>query len=158
MRKPCIKDARTVWELIQKSPPLDINSLYSYLILCAHFADTSVVAQSPEGTCGYVSAYIRPGYNHTLFIWQVAVEKEKHGQGIAKKMISHILQRRYPNTLQYLETTVNPSNTSSNALFDSIAKSLNTHCEKSILFSKKDFGTLDHEDEILYRIGPFDTQ
>jgi L-2,4-diaminobutyric acid acetyltransferase len=158
LRKPCIEDAGTIWKLIHNSPPLDINSLYSYLILCAHFADTSVVAESAEEICGYVSAYIRPGHINTLFIWQVVVETERHGQGIAKMMINTILRRQYSNTIQYLETTVNPSNTSSNALFDSIAKSLNTRCEKSILFSKKDFGNLAHEDEILYRIGPFDTQ
>lgn len=157
-RKPVISDAQTIWKLIQISPPLDLNSLYCYLILCAHFADMSVVAQSPEGLCGYISAYIRPDCQNTLFVWQVVVKKTCQGQGVARTMLKTILQRQYPVPVSYLETTVNPSNRASNALFCSLAKTLNTSCEKRVLFSKEDFGKSAHEDEILYRIGPFDTQ
>lgn len=156
-RTPVISDAQMIWKLIQISPPLDLNSLYCYLILCAHFADTSVVAQSPEGLCGYISAYIRPDCPSTLFVWQVVVNPVCQGQGVAKTMLKTVLQRQYPVPVSYLETTVNPSNRASDALFNSLAKTLNTSCEKSVLFCEKDFGESAHEDEILYRIGPFDT-
>lgn len=156
-RKPVISDAQTIWKLIQISPPLDLNSLYGYLILCAHFAGTSVVAQSPEGLCGYISAYIRPDCSDTLFVWQVVVDPVCQCKGVAKAMLNTILQRQYPVPVSYLETTVNPSNMASGALFNSLAKTLNTTCVKRVLFSEKDFGESAHEDEILYRIGPFDT-
>lgn len=157
-RKPIISDAQAIWNLVQASPPLDLNSLYCYLILCTHFADTSVIAQSSKGLCGYISAYIRPECQNTLFVWQVVVNKSCQGQGVAKKMLNTILQRIYPVPVSFLETTVNPSNMASDALFNSLAKTLNTSCEKRVLFSKEDFGKSAHEDEILYRIGPFDTQ
>lgn len=157
-RKPVISDAQAIWKLVKASPPLDLNSLYCYLILCAHFADTSVVAQSPEGFCGYISAYIRPDCPGTLFVWQVVVHPVCQGKGVAKTMLKTILQRHCAVPVSYLETTVTPSNVASEALFNSLAKTLNTSCEKRVLFSKEDFGESAHDDEVLYRIGPFNTK
>lgn len=155
-RKPDISDASKIWKLVQSSPPLDLNSIYCYLILCAHFGGTSVVAQSDDELCGYVSAYILPESPDTLFVWQVAVNSAFRGAGIAKAMLKTILQRKYPTHVSYLETTVNPSNVASDTLFESLAKDFHASCQKTVLFSQSDFGKRAHEDEILYRIGPFD--
>jgi L-2,4-diaminobutyric acid acetyltransferase len=150
------KDARAVRRLIEDSPPLDLNSLYCYLLLCTHFAPTSIIAESNQTVCGFISAYVRPDKEDTLFIWQVAVEKEFRGKGVARSMLLSLLQRRYTTPRWYLETTVTPSNVSSDALFSSLASYLNTSLTKSVLFSEIDFGDASHEEEILYRIGPFD--
>lgn len=142
--------------LIEDSPPLDLNSLYCYLLLCTHFAQTSIIAEYSHDVCGFISAYVRPDQKDTLFVWQVVVKKDCRGKSIAKGMLASLLQRNHLSSLRYLETTVNPSNQSSNALFSSLATSLNTGLTKSILFSGNDFGDFSHEEEILYRIGPFD--
>lgn len=155
-RIPEITDAQTIRRLIEDSPPLDLNSLYCYLLICTHFAATSIVAESPRGLCGFISAYVRPDRRDTLFIWQVVVGKSHQGRGVAKAMLVNLLGRQYPAPLRYLETTVNPSNAPSRALFYSTAKFLNTTLLESVLFSEADFGSQTHEDEILYRIGPFD--
>jgi L-2,4-diaminobutyric acid acetyltransferase len=155
LRKPEISDAHAIWKLIKTSPPLDLNSLYCYLIICAHFADTSIVAEDQRGICGFISAYIRPDSNNTLFAWQVVVKNEYKRKGIARAMLDSLLHRKFEFPINYLETTVNPSNQASGDFFRSTAKLLNTQCQESILFSEKDFGDEDHEAEILYRIGPF---
>ena len=155
-RKPEISDAYSIWTLIKESPPLDLNSLYCYLIICTHFSQTSIIAEDHDGVCGFISAYIHPDNDNTLFVWQVVVKKEKKRQGIADGMLQSLLRRKHKKAIQYLETTVNPSNAASGALFYSTAKSLNTKCHESVLFTEKDFGNQAHEDEILYRIGPFD--
>lgn len=155
-REPVLSDAPKIWKLVQSSPPLDVNSLYCYLVLCMHFGGTSVVAQSDEELCGYVSAYILPDSPDTLFVWQVAVNSAFRGAGIAKTMLKDILQRKYSSRVSYMETTVTPSNAASDALFESLAKDLHASCRKNVLFSQNDFGQRTHEDEILYRIGPFD--
>ena len=155
-RLPEKKDARSVMKLIEDSPPLDVNSLYCYLLVCTHFAQTSAVVEKSKEICGFISAYIRPDRNDTLFVWQVVVKKDSRGKGIARGMLASVLQRSYPAPLRYLETTVNPSNTLSNALFSNLAKSVNAQLIKSPLFSESDFGTGEHEEEILYHIGPFD--
>ena len=155
-RAPDIPDARPIERLIRHSPPLDVNSLYCYLILCADFSQTSVVACDAADVCGFISAYIRPDQQDTLFVWQVAVQKEYRGKGIAGSMLSELLNRSYSRPLRYLETTVGPSNHSSKALFSSLAETLQAPLVQSVLFSADDFGGQSHEEEILFRIGPFD--
>jgi L-2,4-diaminobutyric acid acetyltransferase len=155
-RLPEKKDAKSVMKLIEDSPPLDANSLYCYLLICTHFAQTSVMAEQHNEICGFISAYLHPERKDTIFVWQVVVKNNVRGQGIASGMLNAILHRAYPVPLRYLETTVNPSNTSSNALFSSLVASLNAGLAKSVLFSADDFGKTSHEEEILYRIGPFD--
>ena len=155
-RLPRKQDAPAVRRLIENSPPLDLNSLYCYLLLCTHFAPTCVIAESNQAVCGFISAYIRPDKEDTLFVWQVAVAKECRGKGMGRKMLLALLERRYAIPLRYLETTVTPSNELSDALFSSLAACLNTGLSKSALFSESDFGDAAHEEEILYRIGPFD--
>ena len=155
-RKPEIPDARSIELLIRQSPPLDVNSLYCYLLLCAHFSQTCVVTCDVTRICGFISAYIRPEQQDTLFVWQVAVQKEYRGKGIAGSMLFELLNRSYSRPLRYLETTVGPSNHSSKALFSSLAETLRTPLVQSVLFSADHFGQQVHEEEVLFRIGPFD--
>jgi len=155
-RQPEIADAASIESLIKASPPLDLNSLYCYLMLCAHFSRTSVVACDADAVCGFISAYLRPGEQDTLFVWQVVVDKKYRGKGIAGSMLSSILNRTYLPSLRYLETTVSPSNIPSKALFSSLAVSLGAPLAQSVLFSAADFGDQRHEEEVLFRIGPFD--
>jgi len=154
-RKPEVSDAPSIERLVRFSPPLDVNSLYCYLIICAHFFQTSVVACIGDRICGFISAYIRPDQQDTLFVWQVAVQKECRGKGIAGLMLNDLLSRSYPNPLRYLETTVSPSNHSSKALFSSLAGTYGAPVVRSVLFSTDDFGGQSHEEEVLFRIGPF---
>ncbi|MBN1471492.1 MAG: diaminobutyrate acetyltransferase [Syntrophaceae bacterium] len=154
-RLPEKKDARSVMKLIEDLPPLDVNSLYCYLLICTRFAQTSVIADHGHEPCGFISAYIHPERKDTIFVWQIIVKNNVRGQGIASAMPNAILHRAYPVPLRYLETTVNPSNKSSNALFSALSKSLNAHLLKSLLFSENDFGGEKHEKEIPYRTEPF---
>ncbi len=156
-RMPDTKDAKTILRMIASSPPLDVNSLYCYLLICTHFRKTSVVAESSAGLTGFISAYLTPDTPETLFVWQVVVHPDYRGQGLARSMLDELLTRSYPTRLRYLETTVNPTNTSSRALFYSAARRLHTALTESLLFTENDFGENSHEKEILYRIGPFDT-
>ena len=70
-------------------------------------------------------------------------------------MIQHLLQRPVCANVQWLETTVSPSNQSSAHLFKHLAKQLNTECVVSDLFLPEIFGKGTHEAEQLFRIGSF---
>ena len=39
-------DGPAIWKLVRDSRVLDLNSLYSYLLICRHFGDTCVVAET----------------------------------------------------------------------------------------------------------------
>jgi L-2,4-diaminobutyric acid acetyltransferase len=106
---------------------------------------------------GAITAYIPPQQKETLFVWQVAVAKSQRGQGLAKKMLSYLYEHCMKNhPLRWLETTISPSNIASQKLFTSFSTQHQRSCAVLPYFLAKDFGDDDHEDENLYRIGPWD--
>jgi L-2,4-diaminobutyric acid acetyltransferase len=154
-RRPELKDGKDIHSLVRDSKPLDCNSLYSYLLLTDHFDETCIVAEYNGRIAGYISAYIHPKKSDTLFIWQVAVSGVVRCRGIASSMIMSLLCRDNLESVRYLETTVTPSNTGSSQLFESVSRKLNANIEKTGYFPEQLFGADAHEQEVLFRIGPF---
>lgn len=156
LRPPSPNDGAAIYQLIKQSPPLDLNSCYAYLLQGLHFSETCVVAKDSDNTvAAYISAYILPHQPNTLFVWQVAVAEAYRGQRLAPQMIQHLLQRPVCSAVDYVETTVSPSNVASAQLFKHLARQLNTECVVSELFLPEIFGQGLHEAEELFRIGPF---
>jgi len=156
-REPRVEDGLNIHGLVERSRPLDLNSLYGYLLLAEHFRETCVVAERDGHLAGFISAYVHPSRKDTLFVWQVAVDEAVRKQGIGGRMLEHLVRRPSLSFVSYLETTVNPSNQSSRSLFESVAKRLRAPCTTATLFSEELFGDTDHEAEVLFRIGPFGT-
>ncbi len=147
-------DGAAIWDLVCRSKPLDENSCYAYLLLCEHFADTCVVAERDGTVIGFISAYLPPKAVDTVFVWQVAVDASARGMGVAGAMLKRVLASDACRRVRYLETTVSPSNTASRALFHRLATRLETKCVERALFTSDQFGGENHEDEVLFRIGP----
>lgn len=154
MRPPDPGDGPALHALIKNAPPLDLNSLYAYLLHGLHFADTCVLAEHDGRACGYVSAYSPPGRADTLFVWQVAVAPTHRGQGLARAMLRHLLARPACRAVCWLDTTVGPGNRASIRLFQGLARDLGCPCAVSPLFSADTFGDGSHEAEQLFRLGP----
>jgi len=150
---PVREDSPGIYALIKHSPPLDLNSRYAYMLVATHFASSSVVAKVDGNIVGVISAYILPNSPETLFVWQVAVDDSMRGQGLAKQLIEQALVKS-PNA-KWIETTITPSNEASQKLFRSITAKLKTSMEVIPFLPKSLFGEDAHEDEELYRIGPF---
>ena len=159
LRPPTPNDGASVFRLIGRCPPLDVNSMYCNLLQCTHFAGTSVAAvqtvSTNEELVGFISAYLIPEREDTLFIWQVAVDERARGTGLAGDMLKHILDRPQCSQITYLETTITESNKASWALFESLANKLGTRLEKSVMFDRDKHLADEHETELLARIGPF---
>ncbi|GAA6135966.1 diaminobutyrate acetyltransferase [Oceaniserpentilla sp. 4NH20-0058] len=155
LKVPKDTDGMLVHKLVQSCPPLDTNSAYCNLLQCTHFADTSVAAVLDEQLVGFISGYILPARPDTLFIWQVAVSDQTRGQGLASKMIQHILQRANCEQVAFIETTITESNEASWALFGSMARKLEATLERSEMFEKQAHFHGEHDSEMLVRIGPF---
>ena len=155
LRKPSLNDGAAIYNLIKRSKPLDLNSLYCYLIICEHFNETSIVVQLESEITGFISAYIHPKKEDTLFIWQVAVDTSMRKKGLAMRMVMAILGRDVSIKIRYIETTVSPSNEPSSRFFHSLALSLRTELKQETFITESMFGDENHEDEVLYRIGPF---
>lgn len=140
--------------MVELCKPLDLNSAYAYLLLCHHFGATCVIARSQAQVIGFVSAYRPPAEPNDLFIWQVAVDPEARGRGLGAEMILRLLARADLKDVRYLETTVSPSNQASRRMFQRLARRLGVPLQERLLFGRDCFGTADHEEEILFRIGP----
>jgi L-2,4-diaminobutyric acid acetyltransferase len=103
---------------------------------------------------GFVSAYLTPRRQDSLFIWQVAVHPDVRGQGLGKRMLFALLARRALSRISWIETTVSPGNGASRAMFAALARALGAQIEERPLFTPRMFGTEHHEEEHLLVIGP----
>jgi L-2,4-diaminobutyric acid acetyltransferase len=70
-------------------------------------------------------------------------------------MIGELLKRDDHGKVVYIETTVTPSNTASDALFNGYCKEAKYIIKKDDLYTEDLFVNDGHETEVLYRIGPF---
>jgi L-2,4-diaminobutyric acid acetyltransferase len=154
LRSPRPADGRRVHALVAACAPLDLNSTYAYLLLCTYFADTSAVAEQDGALVGFVSGFRRPDAPDTLFVWQVAVSAEARGHGVGGRLLRAVLDRAALADVRHVETTINPSNDASWALFRRLARERGAGCSERTLFGREDFGPDAHEDERLLRIGP----
>lgn len=156
LRLPNAEDGYLLNELIARCPPLDCNSVYCNLLHCSDFADTAIAAENAEGQLvGFISGYRPPNRQDTLFVWQVAVDPSQRGQGLALRMLLALTERLAIQGVRYLETTISPDNGASQALFKKAFAHLNADYTTSTLFSRAAHFAGQHEDEVLYRAGPF---
>lgn len=155
LRPPARADGPALRDLVARCPPLDLNSVYLYLLLAEHFPDTCILAEDEDGLLGMVSGYRPPGRDDTLFVWQVAVDPRARGRGLGLDMLLGLLSRRAPSPARWVETTVGPGNRASRRLFSRLAARLGAPLDETALFDAALFGADAHEAEPLLRIGPF---
>ncbi len=153
---PRVEDGAAIWRIARDSKALDLNSSYSYLLWCRDFAATSLVARDAAGEpLAFVTGYLRPERPGTLVIWQIAVDGEHRGQGLARALLDTLTVRTAgPHGVRAVETTVTPDNTASDRLFTSYAERHGAPLERKVLFNGGLFPDGAHQPEILYRIGP----
>lgn len=158
IRKPHLDDGESLYFLVASCPPLEINSVYSYLLVCSHFDRTSAVCEFRDDIVGLASGYIHPHQSDTLFIWQIAVRDHMRGRGIAREMLLNILKRKELGDINYLETTVTSDNRSSRSLFNNLARHLDAPVTEDSYFTKEVFQESRHPEEFIIRIGPFNQE
>jgi L-2,4-diaminobutyric acid acetyltransferase len=152
--RPEKKYAKQIYKLVQSTKILDLNSEYLYLLQTTHFRDYCSIALHKEKVVGFVSGYCLPNRDDSLFIWQVAVDDNFRGKGLAKNLMIDILSREENLSLKYIHTTISPSNKSSIKAFERFANELETNIVLQDFIEKDDFIN-QHEEEVLSEIGPF---
>lgn len=154
-RTPAADDGYPVHQLIARCPPLDTNSIYCNLIQCAHFSSTCVVVEQQGEIVAFLSGYIKPENPEVLFVWQMAVDEKARGQSVARRMLDHLLSRPAVASVRYIETTITPDNPASQSVFRKLTESLKTQLSEQVLFERDVHFGGNHNDEVLFRIGPF---
>jgi diaminobutyrate acetyltransferase len=151
---PVVADGPALYRITCDSGVLDVNSAYVYLLWCRDFSRTSAVARFDGVAGGFVTGYVRPEAPDTLVVWQVAVDGSHRGEGVAGKMLHHLVDRLLPAGVCYLEATISADNAASISLFSGLARDRSTEIHRSPLFPA-DLFPEGHLSEDLYRIGPF---
>jgi L-2,4-diaminobutyric acid acetyltransferase len=150
LRPPTTADAAAIHELVVRSPPLDVNSRYAYLLWCRDFAATSVVAVCEDRLAGFVTGYRPPRDPETWFAWQSAVDPELTRPGLAFAMMAEVAGRARRAGARWFETTVNPGNRAVIMLVRKLARRHGGTPEVSTLFESAELGG-GHDPEVLYR-------
>jgi len=153
-RAPSVDDGAAIWRLVKATGRLDLNSAYLYLLLAKHFADTCVVAVHGERLVGFASGYRPPSQPDTIFLWQIGVDPTVQGQGLGRRLLRAFMHSPGARGVRWLETTISPDNTASQALFRGFAHDLGIECIVGECFRAEQFPGGGHEAEQLYRIGP----
>lgn len=154
IRPPRVTDGPKIMTMVRESAVLDVNSDYAYLLMCTHFSMTSAFAQDGDENVGFVIAYLPPDQPEILFVWQICIRSGYRGLGLGHLLIESLLHRPGCRGVRFVEATVNPSNLASQRLFQSLAKKYSTECQTSKFFPKDLFGSGNHEEELLFRVGP----
>lgn len=158
LRHPQASDGPAVSSLIERCPPLDTNSRYCNLLQCSHFSETCVLAEDEHGALGFLSGYRPPKQPDVLFLWQLAVDSRARGKGLATKLIQYLLERPELADVRFIETTITPGNEASQGVFKKVAANLKADLKTEIVFAKTEHFDGVHDDEELFRIGPFQVQ
>ncbi|MFX0578001.1 diaminobutyrate acetyltransferase [Nocardia nepalensis] len=153
LRQPRLGDAAQIWRIAKDSRVLDTNSSYAYLLWCRDFASTSVVAEVGGRVVGFVIGYLRPQAPETVFVWQVAVEREQQGRGVGAALLDTLLDTVAAAGVSTLETTIAPDNPASVATFAAVARRRSARMTKHPLFEPELFPD-SHAAEDLYLIAP----
>ncbi|RPA12604.1 diaminobutyrate acetyltransferase [Gordonia sp. OPL2] len=152
-RQPTADDGARLWEIASDSKVLDVNSSYSYVLWCHDFATTSIVAEVDGRPVGFVTGYRRQTDPSTLMVWQVAVDDDYRGHGIAGTMLHRLFDRGQRSGVVAMHTTISPDNTASQRLFESVAQRRGLRFERRDLFGEGQFPD-SHEPEDLYILEP----
>jgi len=146
-------DGREMWHFVKQAGVLELNQSYAYILLCQHFGNTCLVAETDEKMVGFVLAYVPPRQPDTVFVWQIGVARDVRGRGVGLHLLRHLLALDGCRNVQYIEASITPSNKPSQSLFRAFARKWGVSCRK-LPFFPSEFFPEQHEPEYLYRIGP----
>lgn len=153
-RRPQAGDGPALWTLAKSSGRLDTNSPYFYTLWCRDFAETSMLATVDEEIVGFIIGYVRPPDPETCFIWQVGLDERCRLPGVSGELLRRVMDPLVSRGVRYLEATVTRRNRSVIMAVERFAHRYELSARRDILFTSSDFPD-DHEEEVLYRVGPF---
>jgi L-2,4-diaminobutyric acid acetyltransferase len=156
-RTPTVEDGPVVWQLVQATGTLDVNTAYFYLIFCDEFQNSCLVAEQAGQVVGAVLGFRRPKSIDTLFCWQVGVLPSLRGQGLAKKMLKAWLRMSGNESVTRVQATVAEDNVASDRLFRAFARELGSQCTVTPWLTPQLLPS-GHSAEPLYDISPIALQ
>jgi L-2,4-diaminobutyric acid acetyltransferase len=151
LRRPNEHDGYKLHKLVERAGKLDTNSIYCNLLQLSHFADTAIVAEVDDRLVGSITGYRLPTNPNTLFVWQVAVDPDCRGQGLASKMLKALAERLIDEGVTHIETTITQDNMASRKLFTRFFEKAGTSFTSEPYFESEAHFQRKADTEYLYR-------
>lgn|SRR5690625_11518 len=151
-RPPTAADGNRMWEIARDSGVLDLNSPYAYVLWGAEFSASSIVVEVEGRVVGFVTGFLRPSEPDTIFVWQVGVDADQRGKGLAARLLHRLMDRtEAEHGTVRLRTTISPDNEASKRTFGAVAR------DRGMTLSSEDYLGAEllgegHEPEDLYTI------
>lgn len=155
-RSPRPQDAAAIWRMVQQRGGGQHDSCYAYLLLCAHFADTSVVAARGEQLVGFALGYRLPLRPQEAFVSQLGVASDQQNAELAPRLLEELLARRACIDARFLCMTCGPHDASLRTVFQQVARRRGVRCAVEPCFPAALFAE-PHADEHLLRLGPLES-
>lgn len=130
------------------------------MLYARDFAATCRIALVDEHPAGFVLGYRRPADPSCLFVWQVAVDAQFRGLGLAGRMLDSLIHDTAEPRVRTLQTTITDDNVASQRTFRSLAARWGdapvnvTPLFETAHLSLAGPGADHHDPERLYEIGP----
>jgi L-2,4-diaminobutyric acid acetyltransferase len=110
-----------------------------------------VVVEVEGRVVGFVTGFIRPSEPDTIFVWQVGVDADQRGKGLAARLLHSLMDRLAERGVVRLRTTISPDNEASQRTFGAVAR------DRGMTLSDEDYLSSEllgegHEQEDLYTI------
>jgi diaminobutyrate-2-oxoglutarate transaminase len=155
IRRPTIDDGAQAWRIARDSGSLDLNSSYAYLLYFRDFAETCRIAVVDGVVAGFLLGNRPPSRRQNLFVWQIAVDEQFRGLGIATLMLDDLAaDATLTPSIAMVETTITDDNIASQRLFRAFAaRRGNSPVQVTSLLETSHFPD-GHDAEPLYEIGP----
>ncbi|WP_322630080.1 diaminobutyrate acetyltransferase [Halothiobacillus sp.] len=150
-REPCLSDGARIHQMVLRAGTLDVNSAYLYFLLADQFHATCALAESDTELVGFLTGYRLPDAPDTLFVWQIAVDPNMRGRGVASGLLHALETRPWFAEIKRIELTISPDNPASRALFARWADSLNKPIHQKPYLSTELLGD-GHQPEDTYWI------
>lgn len=117
----------------------------------AEFSESSVVVEVEGRVVGFVTGFLRPSEPDTIFVWQVGVDADQRGKGLAARLLHNLMDRLAERGVVRLRTTISPDNEASQRTFGAVAR------DRGMTLSSEDYLGAEllgdgHEPEDLYTI------
>jgi diaminobutyrate acetyltransferase len=113
-----VPDVPDIREFVSSCPPLEVHTEFTYWVLASYFSNLCFVAETEQGTAGFVSAVSNRG---RCYLWQICVAPPYRGGPLGEALIGAVVKEASSTGCGCLQFSIDPENTPSNGLFSRFA-------------------------------------
>ncbi|SNQ60250.1 GNAT family N-acetyltransferase [Candidatus Methanoperedens nitratireducens] len=113
-------DFLEVHKFVSTCKPLENYFEHFYKIMLRYFGNTCFIAEHENKIVGYLMGIKSQTHESTYFLWKIGVSPSMQGKGIGRLLLERAENKVRDIGLKRIEVTIDPENTPSKKLFESM--------------------------------------